>query len=335
MTFTTARLVSCAPASISDVTETPANNNVPDSSRKASGGSGSPGSGGDYDPSEVKIRTAATVLVLDERPDLQVLMLKRNARSIFVGDMWVFPGGAVDPEDATAEADEAVGGLTDIDANNIMGLETGGIAYWAAVLRETFEEAGLLMARPHGEDDLIDLSPPDVADRFQVHRDGVNDGSLDFIDMVRAEGLQLDGSGVHYVSRWVTPLGPPRRYDTRFFVTAMPDGQVPLHDNDEAVHHEWVSPSEAIRLNETDEMLMMTPTISMLHRLAEFQSVDEAMASAAAATLDNDELIRIRYGVEGPHRVAFPVDADYAESDPRVESGMIRWPAPDVPSSTA
>ncbi|MFT7650189.1 MAG: 8-oxo-dGTP pyrophosphatase MutT (NUDIX family) [Candidatus Poriferisodalaceae bacterium] len=297
-------------------------------SGSASGGSNAPGSGGDYDPESIPIRTAATVLVLDERPDLQVLMLKRNARSIFVGDMWVFPGGAVDPEDASAEADKAVGGLTDVEASAAMDLESGGIAYWAAVLRETFEEAGLLMARPPGSADLIDLSPKDVAAKFEALRDGVNDGSVDFIDMVRSEGLQLDGSGVHYVSRWVTPLGPPRRYDARFFVTAMPAGQVPLHDNDEAVHHEWVSPAEAIRLNETDEMVMMTPTITMLHRLAEFSSVDEAMASARAATSAEDELIRIRFGVEGPHRIAFPVDDDYADSDQRVENGMVRWPAP-------
>ena len=64
----------------------------------ASTGHSSPGSGGDYDPESIALRSAATVLILADRPDLQVLMLKRNARSIFVGDMWVFPGGAGDPE---------------------------------------------------------------------------------------------------------------------------------------------------------------------------------------------------------------------------------------------
>ena len=74
----------------------------------ASTGHTSPGSGGDYDPESIPIRSAATVLILADKPDLQVLMLKRNARSIFVGDMWVYPGGAVDPEDATPEADAVV-----------------------------------------------------------------------------------------------------------------------------------------------------------------------------------------------------------------------------------
>jgi 8-oxo-dGTP pyrophosphatase MutT (NUDIX family) len=300
-----------------------------DSARRASTGSSAPGTGGDYDPEAVPIRPAATVLILDERPDLHVLMLKRNARSVFVGDMWVFPGGAVDPEDASPEADAVVDGLTDPEASAILGIDRGGIAFWVAALRETFEEAGILLARRPGVPELIDLSPPDVEARFSELRDGVNDGSVDFIEeVVEAEGLHLDGRDVHYVSQWVTPLGPPRRYDARFFVTAMPAGQQPLHDDDEAVQHEWVRPADAIAANETDEMVMMTPTISMLHRLARFSTVEEAMASAAATSAHDDEWIRIRYGVEGPHRIAWPDDHDYSDADPRVENGVVRWPAP-------
>ena len=292
----------------------------------ASTGHPSPGSGGDYDPDSIPIRSAATVLILADRPDLQVLMLKRNARSIFVGDMWVFPGGAVDPEDATPEADAVVEGLTDIEASESLELDTGGIAYWVAALRETFEEAGILLARSPGDPQLVDLSSPDVEQRFNTYRAGVNAGDTDFVDVVRSEGLVLDGSGVHYVSRWVTPLGPPRRYDTRFFVTAMPEGQQPLHDDDEAVHHEWVRPAEALKLNETDEMLMMTPTVSMLDRLCRYHSSAEAIEAAAGNTQEQDEMVRIRYGIEGPSRIAWPGDSDYDDSDPRVESGMVRWP---------
>ena len=297
-----------------------------DPSQTASTGHPSPGSGGDYDPESIPIRAAATVLILADRPDLQVLMLKRNARSIFVGDMWVFPGGAVDPEDATPEADAVVEGLTDVEASESLELDQGGIAYWVAALRETFEEAGILLARRPGDAQLVDLSLPDVEKRFNTYRTGVNAGDTDFVDVVRSEELVLDGSGVHYVSRWVTPLGSPRRYDTRFFVTAMPQGQQPLHDDDEVVHHEWVRPAEALALNETDEMLMMTPTVSMLDRLCRSQNSKDAIAAAAGTTRQQDEMVRIRYGIEGPGRIAWPGDSDYDESDPRVESGMVRWP---------
>jgi len=292
----------------------------------ASTGHTSPGSGGDYDPESIPIRSAATVLILADKPDLQVLMLKRNARSIFVGDMWVYPGGAVDPEDATAEADAVVEGLTDSEASESLQVDQGGIAFWVAALRETFEEAGILLARNPGDEQLVDLSLPDLEQRFNTYRAGVNSGDIDFVDMVRREGLVLDGSGVNYVSRWVTPLGPPRRYDTRFFVTAMPDGQQPLHDNDEAVHHQWIRPTEALALNEADEMLMMTPTVSMLDRLTRFENSAQAIAAATGNTENEDEMVRIRYGIDGPGRIAWPDDPDYDDADPRIESGMVRWP---------
>ena len=294
--------------------------------RKAGVGHQSPGIGGNFDPEAVEVRNAATVLILDERPDLQVLMLKRNARSAFVGDMWVFPGGAVDPADASQQADDLVENLTDTEASAALDLEAGGIAYWVAVLRETFEEAGILFAHRPGMTDLVDLSAPGVEAHFDRLRDGVNDGSLDFISVVAQEGLQLDGSGVSYVARWVTPVGPPRRYDTRFFVTSMPKGQVPLHDNDEAVHHEWVSPAEAVAANATDEMLMMTPTVSMLQRLARFDTVDAALASARGATVVDDERVRIRWDQDGPDRIAYPADPDYADAAQSVEDGILRWP---------
>ena len=73
-----------------------------EATRGTSTGSGSPGWGDHYDPDDVPVRHAATVSILDERPDLHVLMLKRNPRSVFVGDMWVFPGGAVDEHDDVA-----------------------------------------------------------------------------------------------------------------------------------------------------------------------------------------------------------------------------------------
>ncbi len=293
---------------------------------RASLGNRSPGIDGDFDPAAVPVRDAATVLIIDERPDVQVLMLKRNARSAFVGDMWVFPGGAVDPEDASVEADEAVDNLTDTAASTALGLGRGGLAFWVAALRETFEEAGILLAHPVGGHQLVDLSAPTTEARFARWRDGVNDGSMDFVGMVREEGLHLDGSGVHYIGRWVTPLGPPRRYDTRFFLTSMPAGQVPLHDNDEAVHHEWVSPRAALEANTAGEMLMMTPTLSMLQRLACFVSVATAVGAAAGASGADDETVRIRRGIETHDRIAYPGDADYGDADPETENGLLRWP---------
>lgn len=297
-----------------------------DQAKRASTGSSAPGRSDDYDPASIPIRNAATVLILDERPDLHVLMLKRNSRSIFVGDMWVFPGGGVDADDATSEADALVAGRTDTECSFELGLESGGVAYWVAVLRETFEEAGLLLAHDPSTGELLDFRDAQVAARFESHRDVVNSTESAFTGIVGGEGLALDGAGVHYVAQWVTPLGSPRRYDTRFFVTSRPEGQIPLHDNQEAVHHEWVRAADALAANTADEMIMMTPTLSMLQRLTTFSSVDEAVASAASSSSADDERIRIRFDVEGHQRIAYPADVDYSESSPTTESGVLRWP---------
>ena len=257
-------------------------------------------------------------------------MLKRNARSIFVGDMWVFPGGAVDAADRSSDVEPLVDGWSDATASARIAKPSGGLGFWVAALRETFEEAGLLLAGARGASGVVPLGQG--SERFDNHRDGLNAGVSDFCTILRAEGLTMRASDMHYVSQWITPLGPPRRYDTRFFVTERPSSQVPLHDDDEAVHHEWMSAADAITANEAGEMVMMTPTVAMLKRLATFASVDEAMASAAAATPTDDERIRIRFGDDGPHRIAFPGDPDYEEADPRAEHGIISWPAGSLPT---
>jgi 8-oxo-dGTP pyrophosphatase MutT (NUDIX family) len=284
--------------------------------------------GGEHEAAAVPLQFAATVMILDDRPELEVLMLKRNARSVFVGDMWVFPGGAVDPGDATPEADAAVARLTDLEASAVLDVDRGGIAYWVAALRETFEEAGVLLAHPLAGGPLVDLTDPETARRFAAHRDWVNTHEGDFVEVVSDEELVLDGGGVHYVARWVTPVGPPRRYDTRFFVTSMPSGQTPVADDDEAVDHEWFGARDALAAHDAGEMEMLTPTVSMLQRLARFVSVEQAVEAAAGAPVDGsrDELVRIRPWVEGAGRIAYPEDADYEAASTDIEAGVIRWP---------
>ena len=120
-------------------------------------------------PSDVPIRPAATVMLRADRPDLHVLMLRRRAGSAFVGGMSVFPGGGVDEEDGGASGAEAS------LANLRLGVREGGLAYWMAAIRETFEEAGLLLARS-ADGVLVDLSEGERAQRFASHRAEVDAG---------------------------------------------------------------------------------------------------------------------------------------------------------------
>src|SRR6516225_8569082 len=133
------------------------------------------------DAANIAVRPAATVMLVRDAPasaggtQLQVLMVRRNLRSDFVGGAYVFPGGAVDPNDGGTEAEALCTGRSDAQASALLGIGTGGLAYWVAVVRETFEEAGLLLARRDGGPDIL-AGTPDEEARFAAERVSVNAG---------------------------------------------------------------------------------------------------------------------------------------------------------------
>ncbi|MEA3214580.1 MAG: hypothetical protein QOJ19_736 [Acidimicrobiia bacterium] len=264
----------------------------------------------EYDPAAVAIRPAATVMLVDDRPDLHVLMLRRNARQVFASDMWVYPGGAVDVADAE-EAAPYCDGLDDITASRRLGMESGGLAYWVAAIRECFEEAGVLFSTPPAGADAIQ--------RLAARRDQLNRHEVDFLDIVRQEGLRLQVDRLQPVAHWITPMGPPRRFDTRFFVAGLPEGQVAAHDEGEAVHHEWVRPADALEAWGAGLRDMMSPTARMLKSLLLFTSAAEVLDSVAARL--PAEQVRVTHVPE--YRVMLPGDRGYDQGDPDAEFGWV------------
>ncbi len=228
------------------------------------------------------------MLVRDE-PDpaggtrLEVLMVRRNLRSDFVGGAYVFPGGAVDPLDGGAEAEALCAGRSDAEASALLGFESGGLAYWVAVVRETFEEAGLLLARREGGPDLLSGDPEEEA-RFAAGRRAVNDGTRRFLDLVSDERLRLGVGDIHYFAHWITPRGAPRRYDTRFFVAAAPPGQLAAHDAGETIADVWITPHEALTRHRAGEIEIIFPTIRNLQAIGRFSSSAELLDAAAKAS---------------------------------------------------
>jgi len=272
------------------------------------------------DPAAVPVRPAATIMLIDDRPDLHVLLLRRRAGSAFVGGMSVFPGGGVDPHDADTEVAGSCADLDDAVASRRLGVAGGGLAYWVAAVRETFEEAGVLLAID-AQGRTVDLSPPSVESRFAKLRVEVDSGRARLVDAVRAEGLRLALGGVHYAARWITPPGPPRRYDTRFFVAALPPGQTPVHDDREAVDSEWRRPADALGAFAKQELAMLPPTVGMLRVLAGFTHAADAVRAAAAQEDGEDRPARLT-GDGRTWRVLLPGDADY-DSAPAQE--MRAW----------
>lgn len=259
------------------------------------------------------MRDAATVMLVRDAPALQVFMLRRNLRSEFVGGAYVFPGGAVDPADREAHLEPECEGRTDAEASAALGVDRGGLAFWVAAIRECFEEAGVLLARSAGgagDHEVVDFSDPAVAERFAGHRAAVDAGRRRLVEIARDEGLVLDVASTYYFSHWITPVGAPRRYDTRFFVAAAPPNQTPLPDNRETVASLWIEPADALARAERGEMEMIFPTIKNLEAIRRFETSGELLDAARSIDEVPAILPRITADAHGM-RILLPGDAGY------------------------
>jgi 8-oxo-dGTP pyrophosphatase MutT (NUDIX family) len=217
----------------------------------------------------VAVRDAATVmLVRDGDGGLEVFMLRRTLNAVCVGGFYVFPGGAVDDADREPGVADVCLDLSDVAASELLDVPSGGLAYWVAAVRECFEEAGVLLARP--------------ADGFEGHRRAVYRGQLRLVDLCAQEGLRLALGGIYYLSHWITPVGEPRRFDTRFFVARAPQRQEPLHDDRETIASLWTRPSAALDAYRAGELQLIMPTIKHLEYLAAFDTTEGVLCDASA-----------------------------------------------------
>lgn len=231
-------------------------------------------------PDSILVRPAATVLTIrNATAGFEVLMLRRNLRSDFVGGAYVFPGGGVDAEDHVLIREGRVWGLSDVDASARLSVDVGGLAYYVAAVRELFEEAGLLIARRE-DGSAIDDHDEEFWRAAREDRRRLNEKSVGFLEMVESRGLLIDASALAYFAHWVTPEGSPRRYDTRFFVARAPRNQVAAHDDAEVVAHQWLRPRDALRAHHQGEFEMILPTIRNLEAVSDFESVDDVMTFA-------------------------------------------------------
>ena len=222
----------------------------------------------------VEARSAASVILLrDSHEGPQVFMVERHSKSSFVGGAHVFPGGRVDPEDKDAE--ELCVGLDDALASRRLHLESGGLAYYVAAIRECFEEAGVLLAYD-AEGRLIDTAEPTTAARLEDQRQALNAGKRGFLDLAGQEGWRLASDCMHYWAHWITPEEAPMRFDTRFFLATVLESQAASHDDGELTDSDWVTPREALAKAEREEWSIIFPTLRNLMTLTDFSSTEEA-----------------------------------------------------------
>ena len=226
--------------------------------------------------------------------------------------MYVFPGGRLDDVDGAAAMEGVCDGLTDAQASALLQIESGGLAYWVAAIRECFEEAGVLLARSAATGQEMRFDDPATAARFGAARHTVHDGTLALVELCAAEGLRLMTDRMSYTAHWITPVGDSRRFDTRFFLARAPQAQEPLHDDGETIASLWVRPAVALAQEVAGEYAMMPPTIACLRFLAEHASADAALAAAAEIGIPPCILPKMKPVPAGaPVELLFPGDPGY------------------------
>ncbi len=201
-------------------------------------------------------------------------MLQRTHAAVFSPGAHVFPGGALDPEDRDPGLETWCDGLDDATASLALGVASGGLGYYVAAARECFEEAGLLLGRRQGE--LVT-----DANAYSEYRDALNAGECALLDLCANEGVTLAFDLLMPFGHWITPVGPPRRFDTRFFVAPAPLGQDPSHDGWETTEGLWDRPRDVLAASERGEVDLIEPTWHTLRALSECETVADVFATEA------------------------------------------------------
>jgi 8-oxo-dGTP pyrophosphatase MutT (NUDIX family) len=230
-------------------------------------------------------RDAATVILLRESPEgaYELLLMQRHGRQAFMGGAHVFPGGRLDDADRDRALADCVGKFRgeearrllqepDLDAQTALGL-------FLAAIRETFEEAGVLFAcdasgRP------VNLNEGDSALRFKAYRRQLQEGKLSLTELARREALRYRPDLLIPYSRWITPEGEPRRFDTRFFLACLPPGQTASHDRQETTESRWLTPDAALAEHGTARIVLMPPTLQTIEEVKAFPGSESLFAAA-------------------------------------------------------
>jgi len=248
-------------------------------------------------------RLAATVLLVrDGARGLEVFMVQRHHQIDFATGALVFPGGKVDPGDADPRLAERCGEsrATDEPAR----------ALRVAAIRETFEECGVLLARPRGSRELVAaarLPQPDS----------------DFPALVCHHDLFLACDLLVPFAHWITPAMVPKRFDTHFFLAAAPADQLALHDGSESVDSVWIAPQAALDEAEAGRRTIIFPTLMNLARLAQAKDAADALARARSARIVTVQPALSR-GPDGKPELSIPAEAGY----PMLSPALLRVGAP-------
>ena len=258
------------------------------------------------EPGPAPAHLAATVLLLrDGAEGLEVFMVVRNYAIDFASGALVFPGGRVDRADHGLAADPHR--CPPPEPHHVAELVTK-----VAAIRETFEECGILLARPQGAPDLV--SAEGLAGIAARHRARLANGETTLAEVAAAEDLILAPELLVPFAHWITPSAMPKRFDTHFFLAVAPAGQDGVHDGHESVDSVWITPARALAGVEDGTYKMVFATHLNIVKLARWASTAAALDAARrtkVVTVEPDVLKM----PDGSRRLRIPADADYGGTE--------------------
>ena len=251
----------------------------------------------------VNPRPASTILLLRDsaaRREVEVFMMVRHYEIDFNSGALVFPGGSVDKGDKDIIADPTLysGGE---------GLDENGLSFRIAAIRETFEESGILLARPKGSNTLVDAKK--ASEIEAAHRADLCDGKITFLKVLTDNGMLLALDELVPYAHWITPEGMPKRFDTWFFLAAAPPEQVGAHDGKESTDSIWVSPREALEGGETGRFKLPFPTTRNLIKLGKQTSVTAALDDSRGKSIVTVTPVMTK--LNGGRQLRIPREAGY------------------------
>jgi 8-oxo-dGTP pyrophosphatase MutT (NUDIX family) len=248
-------------------------------------------------------RAASTILLLRdsaERKEIEVFMMVRHYEIDFNSGALVFPGGSVDKGDKEIIANPALysGGE---------GLDEATLSFRIAAIRETFEESGILLARPKGSNALVDAKR--ASEIEAAHRAALCDSKISFLKVLADNGMVLALDELMPYAHWITPEGMPKRFDTWFFLAAAPPEQAGAHDGKESTDSIWVSPREALAGGENGRFKLPFPTTRNLIRLGKQASVKSALEDSRGRAVVT--VMPVMTKLNGGRQLRIPLEAGY------------------------
>jgi len=260
------------------------------------------------------VRDAATVVLLrDGTGGLETYLLRRAGSMAFAAGMHVFPGGSVDVRDEGLPAgDDGWCGPAPGTWARLLRCGDGlAVALVRAAVRETFEESGILLAGPSPDEVVADTT----GSEWEDDRIALIERTLSFSEMLSRRRLLLRSDLLRVWAHWITPEFEPRRFDTRFFVAAVPDGQRTRDVGGEADQVVWMPVAEAVARYEQGTLPMLPPTALTLRELSSYRDVPSVLETEHAveplmprAVVEGDE---VRLVLDGP-RGERPADGSVA-----------------------